>query len=240
MPASDSKPLISLRHVGLAYANPLARLRLGKDRRIHALRDVSFDVHEGDKLGIIGRNGCGKSTLMRLLARVYEPDSGTVSFSRQVHIQMLSLGVGFEGSLTGRENAVLNGMLLGKTRAHMFSRLEKIKEFSELGDFFEMPVGTYSSGMVLRLGFSVAMETEPDVLLIDEVLGVGDASFARKSQKAIEERFTSHHTIVMISHDPNIITGLCNRAVWIEQGRTMADGPPAEVSAAYLRARDLA
>jgi lipopolysaccharide transport system ATP-binding protein len=239
MPASDV-PLISLRHVGLAYANPLARLRPGKDRRIHALRDVSFDVHEGDKLGIIGRNGCGKSTLMRILARVYEPDTGTVTFSREVHTQMLSLGVGFEGSLTGRENAVLNGMLLGKTRAHMLGRLDKIQTFSELGDFFEMPVATYSSGMVLRLGFSVAMETAPDVLLIDEVLGVGDASFARKSQQAIEERFTSHHTIIMISHDPNIIAGLCNRAVWIEQGRTMADGTPAEVTAAYLKVHGLA
>jgi lipopolysaccharide transport system ATP-binding protein len=240
MSASDpDAPLISLRHVGLAYSNPLARLR-GRDQRIHALRDVSFDVREGDKLGIIGRNGCGKSTLIRLLARVYEPDTGTVSFSRPVHTQMLSLGVGFEGSLTGRENAVLNGMLLGKTRTHMLTRLGKIKEFSELGDFFEMPVGTYSSGMVLRLGFSVAMETDPDVLLIDEVLGVGDASFARKSRLAIEERFTSRHTIVMISHDPHIITSMCNRAVWIEDGRTMADGPPAEVGAAYLKARGLA
>lgn len=237
MSASDlAAPLISLRHVGLAYANPLARLWRGKHPRIHALRDVSFDVHEGDKLGIIGRNGCGKSTLMRLLARVYEPDTGEIVFSRPVHTQMLSLGVGFEGSLTGRENAVLNGMLLGKTRAHMLARLERIKTFSELGDFFEIPVATYSSGMVLRLGFSVAMETDPDVLLIDEVLGVGDASFARKSRQAIEERFTSRHTIVMISHDPGIISGLCNRAVWIEQGRTLAEGTPAEVTAAYLKA----
>ncbi len=236
MSASDPPPLISVRHVGLAYANPLARFTFGRDRRIHALRDVSFDVREGDKLGIIGRNGCGKSTLMRILARVYDADTGTVEFSRQVHIQMLSLGVGFEGSLTGRENAVLNGMLLGKTRTHMLERIESIKAFSELRDFFEMPVATYSSGMVLRLGFSVAMETEPDVLLIDEVLGVGDAAFAEKSRQAIIERFSAHGTIIMISHDPTIIAALCNRSVWIDQGRTMADGPPAEVSAAYLKA----
>jgi lipopolysaccharide transport system ATP-binding protein len=235
MSASDA-PLISLRQVALAYANPLARLRRDTGHRIHALRDVSFDVREGDKLGIIGRNGCGKSTLMRLLARVYEPDTGEIVFSRPVHTQMLSLGVGFEGSLTGRENAVLNGMLLGKTRAHMLARLERIKEFSELGDFFEMPVATYSSGMVLRLGFSVAMETDPDVLLIDEVLGVGDASFAQKSQKALEARFSSSMTVIMISHDPNIIRALCSRAVWIEQGRTRMDGTSQEVSAAYQQA----
>ena len=197
---------------------------------------MSFDVFEGDKLGIIGRNGSGKSTLMRILARIYDPDAGSVHFTRKIHLQMLSLGVGFEGTLTGRENAVLNGMLLGKSRAHMLGRLESIKEFSELGDFFEMPVATYSSGMVLRLGFSVAMETDPDVLLIDEVLGVGDASFARKSQDALVARFSSRLTVIMISHDPGVISKFCNRAVWIEQGRTKMDGLPVEVAAAYLQA----
>ena len=229
-------PLISLRHVGLAYANPLTRFAPAKDGRVHALHDVSFDVFEGDKLGVIGRNGSGKSTLMRILARIYDPDTGEVQFTRKIHVQMLSLGVGFEGTLTGRENAVLNGMLLGKSRAHMLGRLESIKEFSELGDFFEMPVATYSSGMVLKLGFSVAMETDPDVLLIDEVLGVGDASFARKSQDALVARFSSRMTVIMISHDPGVISAFCNRAVWIDEGRTKMDGPPTEVAAAYLHA----
>ncbi len=236
MSPSDATPLIALRQVGLAYVNPLTRFAPAKDGRVHALHDVSFDVFEGDKLGIVGRNGGGKSTLLRILARIYDPDAGSVRFARKINVQMLSLGVGFEGSLTGRENAVLNGMLLGKGRAHMLGRLENIKEFSELGDFFEMPVATYSSGMVLRLGFSVAMETDPDVLLIDEVLGVGDASFARKSHDALVARLASRLTVIMISHDPGVISSFCNRAVWIEQGRTKMDGPPEAVSAAYRQA----
>jgi lipopolysaccharide transport system ATP-binding protein len=235
MSLPDTTPLIALRQVGLAYASPLTRFAPARDGRVHALHDVSFDVFEGDKLGVIGRNGSGKSTLMRILARIYDPDTGTVRFGRKIHVQMLSLGVGFEGSLTGRENAVLNGMLLGKSRAHMLGRLAGIKEFSELEDFFEMPVATYSAGMVLRLGFSVAMETDPDVLLIDEVLGVGDASFARKSQDALVARFSSKMTVIMISHDPTIIGTFCTRAVWIDAGRTRMVGTAADVAAAYQK-----
>jgi lipopolysaccharide transport system ATP-binding protein len=148
-------------------------------------------------------------------------------------VQLLSLGVGFEGSLSGRENAVLNGMLMGKSRKHMLRRLEKIKDFSELGEFFEMPVSTYSSGMGVRLGFSVAMETEPEVLLIDEVLGVGDARFMAKSQQAIREKFSSKHTVVLISHDAATIRKMCTRAVWIEKGRTLMEGEVDAVTNAY-------
>jgi len=230
-----SPVLISLRNVALCYRYQKSIFARHKTK-IWALHDVSFKLHEGEKLGVIGRNGSGKSTLMKILAKIFEPDGGTVIYSRPLHVQLLSLGVGFEGSLSGRENAVLNGMLLGKSRKHMLSRLEKIKDFSELGEFFDMPVSTYSSGMSMRLGFSVAMETEPEVLLIDEVLGVGDARFGEKSHRAIQEKFSSRHTVVFISHDAATIRRMCDRAVWIEKGRTIMEGDVNQVADAYLAA----
>ena len=231
-PASS---LISVRQASLCYRYQKSIFARHKTK-IWALHDVSFELYEGEKLGIIGRNGSGKSTLMKILAKIFEPDSGEVIYSRPVHIQLLSLGVGFEGSLSGRENAVLNGMLLGKSRRHMLHRLDKIKDFSELGEFFDMPVSTYSSGMNARLGFAVAMETEPEVLLIDEILGVGDARFAAKSQKALQEKFSGNRTVVLISHDAATIKQMCTRAVWIEKGRTVMEGDVAAVADAYLAA----
>ncbi len=228
-------PLIALRNVALCYRYQKSIFARHKTK-IWALHDVSFELREGEKLGIIGRNGSGKSTLMKILAKIFEPDAGEVVYSRPLHVQLLSLGVGFEGSLSGRENAVLNGLLLGKSRKHMLTRLEKIKDFSELGEFFDMPVSTYSSGMGVRLGFSVAMETEPEVLLIDEVLGVGDARFGEKSQLAIQEKFSSKHTVVLISHDAGTVRRMCNRAVWIEKGRTVMEGDVNTVTDAYMAA----
>ncbi len=230
--ADQPPPLISLRNVALCYRYQKSIFARHKTK-IWALHDISFDLFEGEKLGIIGRNGSGKSTLMKIFAKIFEPDGGAVTYSRPLHVQLLSLGVGFEGSLSGRENAVLNGLLLGKSRRHMLSRLENIKDFSELGEFFEMPVTTYSSGMSVRLGFSVAMETEPEVLLIDEVLGVGDARFMAKSQQAIREKFSSNHTVVLISHDAATIRKMCTRVVWIEKGRTIMEGDVETVASAY-------
>jgi len=224
--------LISLRNVALSYRRQKSIFSHEKTR-IWALEDVSFEVREGEKLGLIGRNGCGKSTLMRILANIFAPDRGSVAFSRPLHVQLLSLGVGFEGSLSGRENAVLNGLLLGKSRRHIVSRLEKIREFSELGEFFDLPVSTYSTGMNLRLGFSVAMETEPEVVLIDEIFGVGDAGFALKSKQALREKFSSKGTVVLVSHQANFVREFCDRVVWIEKGRTVMEGPTAEVMDAY-------
>jgi len=228
-------PLLSVRHVGLCYRYQKSVFARHKSR-IMALHDVTFDLFEGEKLGIIGRNGSGKSTLMKILAKIFEPDGGAVVYSRPLHVQLLSLGVGFEGSLSGRENAVLNGMLLGKSRRHMLSRLDKIKDFSELGEFFDLPVATYSTGMGARLGFAVAMETEPDVLLIDEILGVGDARFAAKSQAALQEKFGGKHTVILISHDAATIKKMCTRAVWIESGRTVMEGDVGTVADAYTKA----
>jgi lipopolysaccharide transport system ATP-binding protein len=237
MPDPRPTPLISVRHVGLCYRYQKSMFARHKSR-IMALHDITFDLFEGEKLGIIGRNGSGKSTLMKIIAKIFEPDGGAVVYSRPLHVQLLSLGVGFEGSLSGRENAVLNGMLLGKSRGHMLSRLEKIKDFSELGEFFDLPVATYSTGMGARLGFAVAMETEPDVLLIDELLGVGDARFATKSEAAVREKFGGNHTVVLISHDPVTIRKMCTRAVWIENGRTLMEGDVETVADAYQKAVD--
>ncbi|HCR37137.1 MAG TPA: ABC transporter, partial [Opitutae bacterium] len=171
-----------------------------------------------------------------LLAGVICQDRGELYVKKGLHGQLLSLGVGLEGHLSGRENAVLNGMLLGKTRKYMLNCVEKIKEFSELGDFFDCPVNTYSSGMVARLGFSVAMEVEPDVLMLDELLGVGDVGFAEKSNKAMEEKFSSEKTVILISHNPNTIHRLCDRAVWIDNGRTVMEGSTDVVSEKYTKA----
>jgi lipopolysaccharide transport system ATP-binding protein len=226
-------PLITLENVGLCY-RPLRTIFSRTKKEIWALRGLDLQIHEGEKLGIIGRNGCGKSTLMRVLASIYGIDEGVIRFSRpNVHVELLSLGVGFEGNLTGAENAILNGMLMGKSRRHMQERIDKIREFSGLGDFFEYPVYTYSSGMNLRLGFSVAMETDPDVLLIDEVLGVGDEVFSAKSEAAIKEKFTSDRTVVLISHDAGTIKRMCARAIWLERGQILAEGDPGEVAEKY-------
>jgi len=226
-------PIISLKNAGVCY-RPKRTIFSKTRKEIWALRNLTLDMREGEKLGIMGRNGCGKSTLARVLAGIFGLDEGTLAFGRKgLHVELLSLGVGFEGNLTGAENAVLNGMLMGKSRKHMLSRLKAIHEFSGLGEFFDYPVFTYSSGMNMRLGFSVAMETDPDVLLIDEVLGVGDEVFSKKSEEALRRKFLSDRTVVLISHDTETIKRLCTRAVWLERGRILAEGDPVSVAAEY-------
>jgi len=236
---SDQVPLISLHDLGLCY-HPRRTLFSKVDKNFWALRNLNLTIYEGEKLGIIGRNGCGKSTLMRVLACIYAPDEGKIVFHRRdCHVELLSIGVGFEGNLSGAENAILNGMLMGKSRRHMRERLAAIKEFSGLGDFFDWPVSTYSSGMMTRLGFSTAMEVDPDVLLIDEVLGVGDAEFLAKSEAAVQAKFQSDRTVVLISHDPNIVRHICRRAIWLDRGRILASGTADEVSEFYRSNQNL-
>jgi lipopolysaccharide transport system ATP-binding protein len=232
---SDLKPLISLRNAGLCY-RPLRTMFSKTKKEIWALRNLNLDIYEGEKLGIIGRNGCGKSTLMRILAGIYSLDEGEIIFHKKdTRVELLSLGVGFEGTLTGRENAVLNGMLMGKSRAHMLSRLEAIHEFSGLGEFFDYPVYTYSTGMNVRLGFSVAMETNPDILLIDEVFGVGDQEFMKKSERALQSYFMTDRTLVLISHFAPTIQATCERVVWLENGKLRAEGEPEHVTKDYQK-----
>jgi len=230
-----SETLIHLDNTGVYYRMARTRGRgIIPGDSPWALRGLNLEIRRGEKLGIVGRNGCGKSTLLRLLAGIISPDEGTIRFARPgLHVQLLALGVGFEGNLSGAENAILSGLFMGKSRRHMESRLREIQDFSELGDAFHRPVNTFSSGMNARLGFSIALQTDPEVFLIDEILGVGDHAFLLKSQAAIREKFKSDTTVVLISHDARIISDICTRAVWMERGQTLAAGTPADVCSRY-------
>lgn len=197
-----------------------------------ALRGVSMDLKHGEKLGIIGRNGAGKSTLLRVLAGVLSPDRGTVERNHGV-CRLLALGTGFMPGLSGRENAVLSGLILGMRRREVVSKLEQIKEFSELGDFFEQPVKTYSSGMRSRLGFSIAIQQRPDVLLIDETLAVGDKDFNDKSKRALHEKISGDATVVVVSHSNNVIRDTCDRVILLAGGEAQVCGETEAVIAQY-------
>jgi lipopolysaccharide transport system ATP-binding protein len=222
--------LIELDHVGVAF---------GSQRRMSggsfwALEDVSVKLRRGERLGVIGRNGAGKSTLLRTIAGILAPDRGTIRRA-PVSCQLLSLALGFVPHLSGRDNAVLSGLLLGLRRRDVVARIAAIREFSELGDFFEQPIATYSAGMTMRLAFSVAIQVEPDVLLIDEVLSVGDAEFQQKSGAALRARMGEGHTVVLVSHDEKQIASICNRVLWIEHGKSVLEGDRDTVFAAYHR-----
>ena len=226
----NADSLLSLSQVGLAFRQ--GGLRLGRKPEFWVLKDISFDLYRGETLGVIGRNAAGKSTLLRLLAGIIQHDRGTL-INRARSVALLSLQAGFVSYLTGRQNAILNGILLGLRRSEVEDRMAAIIDFSELGDFIDEPLSTYSSGMRARLGFAVAYQVEPDILLIDETLGVGDEEFKAKSTRVMHERIRSDKTIVLVSHVPGTIHELCDRAVWIEAGVTRAVGPVAEVSKAY-------
>ncbi|MGA8278443.1 MAG: ABC transporter ATP-binding protein [Rhodanobacteraceae bacterium] len=220
--------LVELEHVGVAYN---AQRRVG-GKRFWALEDVSLRLHRGERLGVIGRNGAGKSTLLRVIAGILAPDRGSLR-REAVSCQLLSLAVGFTPYLTGRDNAMMSGLMLGLRRREMAARLSAIREFSELGAFFEQPIATYSTGMLMRLAFSVAIQVEPDVLLIDEVLAVGDAEFQEKSGNALHERMSEGRTVVLVSHDESQVAELCDRLVWIEHGKSVREGSRDDVFAAY-------
>ena len=223
-----SDALITLENVGVAFN---AQLRVGSPK-FWALDDVSFTLQRGQRLGVIGRNGAGKSTLLRTLAGIIEPDRGRI-VRTTASCQLLSLSVGFMHHLSGRDNAILSGMMLGLRRRDIGARLPRIREFSELGDFFDQPISSYSTGMLMRLGFSIAMQVEPDVLLIDEVLAVGDTEFQEKSGAALRERIHGGTTVVFVSHGDAQIRQVCDRAVWIEHGRSVLEGAVDDVLAAY-------
>lgn len=225
--------LITLNNTGVYYRGGRKKNKLGQPQP-WALKGLNLEIKKGEKLGVVGRNGCGKSTLLKLLAGIITPDEGTLVYNgEKKHVQLLALGVGFEGHLSGAENAILSGLFMGKTRKHMEACLHEIQDFFEFGDAFYRPVNTYSSGMSARLGFSIALQTDPDVFLIDEVLGVGDHGFLMKSQAALQQKFKSDTTVVLISHDANIVRQICSRAVWMEKGTILAEGAPAEVCRIY-------
>lgn len=208
----------------------IASLRKGK---FVALKDVSFDVNKGETFGIIGRNGSGKSTILGLVAGVMKPDRGIVRTNGKIS-SLLELGAGFHPDLSGVENIILNGILAGNTKEDMLKKLEMIIDFSELGEFVYQPLRTYSSGMQMRLGFSVAVHIDPEILLIDEALSVGDVSFQEKCQEKMIEFKKNGATILIVSHDMPAVAKLCDRAAWIDNGKVIEIGEPGEVIRKYL------
>jgi lipopolysaccharide transport system ATP-binding protein len=228
--AEEKNLMLSVRNVGLSY---LLRDGFFKRKQFWALKDVSFDLYRGDCLGVIGKNGAGKSSLLKMLANVVRPDHGEIT-NYNVSTSLLSLQLGFLPHLTGRENAMLGGMFQGLTKKEVLAKLDDIIEFAELQEFIDEPLSTYSSGMSARLGFALAFQVQPDVFLVDEVIGVGDAAFQERSMALMKERLRSRDTtIVFVSHSPARIKELCNRAVWIENHVLQCEGPPEAVLKAY-------
>jgi ABC-type polysaccharide/polyol phosphate transport system ATPase subunit len=207
-------------------------------REIEALKGVSFEVEHGKVLGIVGANGAGKSTLVRTIAGILPPGTGRIEVDGRVST-LLALGVGFNRKLSGRENVILGGLAAGLTREHLASKYEEIVEFAELEEFMDMPMDTYSSGMYGRLGFSVAVNMDPDILLIDEALSVGDARFKRKSFEKMRELCTEDRTIVLVSHSMASIEELCDQAIWLHKGELRMEGEPDEVIDAYAEFLDV-
>jgi len=202
-----------------------------------ALRDISFSVEKGEAIGLVGANGSGKSTLLGIMARVLRPTRGTVSVTGRV-CPLLELGTGFHPDLTGRENVFLNSSLLGLSHRETAARYDEIVDFAEIYDFMNAPVKTYSTGMVVRLGFSVAAHMDLDILLVDEVLGVGDEHFRHKSFARMVELKRQGKTIYVVSHNLDSIEAFCERAIWLDSGRLVADADAREVVAQYRAAVD--
>jgi ABC-type polysaccharide/polyol phosphate transport system ATPase subunit len=197
-----------------------------------AVKDVSFDVYPGDMLSIVGPNGSGKSTLLKAIAGVFQPTSGSVEVHGSL-APMIELGAGFHPELTGRENILLNGLLMGYSKGAMLAREKAILDFAEIGDFIDVPVKQYSSGMQARLAFSVAAEVDPDILVIDEILGVGDAAFQAKCAERLERVRKTGKTILFVSHNIAAVLTMCNRAILLETGRMIMDATPREVVQRY-------
>jgi teichoic acid transport system ATP-binding protein len=217
-------------------------IRLGRRERtireIRALREVSFEVRHGTALGIVGVNGAGKSTLLRTVAGILPPTQGRVEVFGRIST-LLALGVGFNNDLTGRENVMLGALAAGLTRGEIAAKYDEIAEFSELGDFLDVPIRTYSSGMYGRLALSVALNLEPDILLIDEALSVGDARFRQKSFSRMRDLCGEARTIVIVSHGLRSIRKLCNDAIWMHEGGIAMRDDPEAVVEAYKRFLDV-
>jgi lipopolysaccharide transport system ATP-binding protein len=240
-------PVLELRNVARRFIKRRERNRSFQDKFVRLLsrrnvieedfwplRDVSFRLDRGESLGVIGPNGSGKSTLLKLITGILIPTHGEMIVNGRI-CSLLELGAGFQPDLTGRENIFLNGSIYGLSRADMNQRVDSIIDFAELGDFIDTPVRHYSSGMYVRLGFAVAIHTEPDLLLVDEVLAVGDQSFQHKCMSAIQEFRDGGGTLLLVSHDLNAIQAICHRAIWLEEGLVQSAGQPTDVVMDYTR-----
>jgi lipopolysaccharide transport system ATP-binding protein len=239
------EPVLELHGVSVRYRVPHEKARSLKELAIHrllghrttttdfwALRDVDLVVGRGESLGVVGHNGAGKSTLLKVVAAIIRPRVGRVQVRGRL-APLLELGTGLELELTGRENVFLNGLMLGFTRRDIAARLERIVEFSGIGPFIDAPLRTYSNGMLARLGFAIATDIEPDVLIIDEILGGGDLDFQQRSSERILGFQRRGGTLLVVSHNLAVIQAMCPRTAWIDHGRVKRIGPTAEVLAGY-------
>jgi lipopolysaccharide transport system ATP-binding protein len=206
-----------------------------RNDRFEALRDISFEVYRGENFGIVGRNGAGKSTTLGLIAGVLKPNKGSIKVRGRIS-PLLALGAGFHKELTGRENILLNGILLGLTRREVTQKIDEIIDFSELEEFIDRPILTYSSGMIARLGFSVVAHLDPEILLIDEVLGVGDIRFQKKCANKMLSFKASGVTMVLVTHSIASVVNMCDRAMWIDNHTVRMLGNPSEIAEKYCKA----
>ena len=207
-------------------------------RELYALRDVSFEIAKGEVVGIIGNNGAGKSTLLKVISGILHPTAGSIRLGGNV-VPMLELGSGFDYDLTGQENIFLNGAILGYSESFLKEKYRDIVAFSELGSFINQPVRNYSSGMVMRLAFSIASLVNPDILIVDEILAVGDAAFQEKSYARMKELMAHGTTVLLVSHSIEQIRTLCHRVIWLDEGRLMAIGDTEEICDRYAEANQL-
>ena len=202
--------------------------------KIHALKDISFQIYKGEKIGIIGYNGAGKSTLLNVIVGIYPPDYGTVETFGRIS-PLLSLGAGFDYNYSGRKNIMFNGAVLGYDKEFLNSKIDEIIEFSELGEFIDIPIKNYSSGMLAKLAFSIATIVEPEILIIDEILGVGDTNFQKKSRDKIKSLMDGGTTVLFVSHSIPQVRDLCDKAIWIENGNIKSIGEVNSVCNQYLK-----
>ena len=205
-----------------------------KKIKIHAINDVSFKIYKGEKVGIIGYNGAGKSTLLNLITGIYSPDKGSVTTYGNIS-PLLSLGAGFDQNFSGRKNIILNGAVLGYEKEFLESKMDEIIEFSELGEFIDIPIKNYSKGMLAKLGFSIATAVNPDILIIDEILGVGDVNFQKKSADKMKSLMDGGTTVLLVSHSIPQIRELCDKAIWIDNGKLREIGEVNKVCDHYLK-----
>lgn len=211
----------------------LRRERPVPNSEFWALRDVDLRIEHGERIGIVGSNGAGKSTLLRLLARIYPPTHGSVKVQGTV-APLIEMGAGFNPELSGFDNILLNGAMLGFTRKQMLAKVDAIHEFTGLREFADLPLKYYSSGMFARLAFGVATAIDPEILLVDESLGVGDAAFRAKATERIRSLMERSHAVILVSHELSSLRDLCDRGLWMHKGRLVADGPIDEILDAYI------
>jgi len=199
-----------------------------------ALKNVSFEVKKGDRLGFVGLNGAGKTTMLKLIAGVMKPTQGNITVKGKIS-PLLALGAGFDPDYTGRENVFLYGAMLGYSKKFLESKFDEIVEFSELEEFIDVPLKNYSSGMKARLGFSIATSVQPEILILDEVLSVGDVKFQEKSREKMESLMKGDVTLLFVSHSPDQVKKFCNKAIWLQKGQIMAQGAAEEVCDVYTK-----